>query len=146
MALKKTQLLPITTVVGVQTVGIYTAGLTATSVGVGTTSYVKSIIMHNAGAAANHAGTGTCRVGVYIYPNTGVTDRVANSGSTGVGQSAYRIAQIDLAPQETSFFESNYPIVLAPFNAIAVDVIAADNGAGVGTAVNFVINGDTETP
>ena len=146
MALKKTQLLPITTVVGVQTVGIYTAGLTATSVGVGTTSYVKSIIMHNAGAAANNAGTGTCRVGVYIYPNTGVTDRVANSGSTGVGQSAYRIAQIDLAPRETSFFESNYPIVLAPFNAIAVDVIASDNGAGVGTAVNFVINGDTETP
>ena len=146
MALKKTQLLPITTVVGVQTVGIYTAGLTATSVGVGTTSYVKSIIMHNAGAAANHLGVGTARVGIYIYPNTGVTDRVANSGSTGVGQSAYRIAQIDLAPRETSFFESNYPIVLAPFNAIAVDVIAADNGAGVGTAVNFVINGDTETP
>ena len=146
MALKKTQLLPITTVVGVQTVGIYTAGLTATSVGVGTTSYVKSIIMHNAGAAANHAGTGTCRVGVYIYPNTGVTDRVANSGSTGVGQSAYRIAQVDLAPRETSFFETNYPLVLAPFNAIAVDVIASDNGAGVGTAVNFVINGDTETP
>ena len=146
MALKKTQLLPITTVVGVQTVGIYTAGLTATSVGVGTTSYVKSIIMHNAGAAANHAGLGTCRVGIYIYPNTGVTDRVANSGSTGVGQSAYRIAQIELAPNETSFFETNYPLVLAPFNAIAVDVIASDNGAGVGTAVNFVINGDTETP
>ena len=146
MALKKTQLLPITTVVGVQTVGIYTAGLTATSVGVGTTSYVKNIIMHNAGAAANHAGVGTCRVGIYIYPNTGVTDRVANSGSTGVGQSAYRIAEIDLAPRETSFFETNYPLVLAPFNAIAVDVIPADNGAGVGTAVNFVINGDTETP
>ena len=147
MALKKTQLLPITTVVGVQTVGIYTAGLTATSVGVGTTSYVKNIIMHNAGAAANHAGVGTCRVGIYIYPNTGVTDRVANSGSTGVGQSAYRIAQIDLAANETSFFESNYPIVLAPFNAIAVDVKTPDvGGAGVGTAVNFIINGDTETP
>ena len=147
MALKKTQLLPITTVVGVQTVGIYTAGLTATSVGVGTTSYVKNIIMHNAGAAANHAGVGTCRVGIYIYPNTGVTDRVANSGSTGVGQSAYRIAQIDLAANETSFFESNYPIVLAPFNAIAVDVKQPDvGGAGVGTAVNFIINGDTETP
>ena len=146
MALKKTQLLPITTVVGVQTVGIYTAGLTATSVGVGTTSYVKSIIMHNAGAAADHAGVGTARVGIYIYPNTGVTDRVANSGSTGVGQSAYRIALLDLAPNETSFFECNYPLVLAPFNAIAVDVKQADNGAGVGTAVNFIINGDTETP
>ena len=142
MALKKTQLLPITTVVGVQTVGIYTAGLTATSVGVGTTSYVKSIIMHNAGAAANHAGLGTARVGVYIYPNTGVTDRVS-----GVGNSSYRILQIDLAPNETSFFESNYPLVLAPFNAIAVDVKQPDTGgSGVGTAVNFIINGDTETP
>ena len=80
MALKKTQLLPITSVVGVQTVGIYTAGLTATSVGVGTTSYVKSIIMHNAGAAADNAGVGTARVGVYIYPNTGVTDRVSGVG------------------------------------------------------------------
>ena len=148
MALKKTQLLSITSVVGVQTVGIYTAGLTQTAAGVGTTSFVKNIIMHNAGAAANHAGTGTCRVGLYIYPNTGVTDRVANSGSTGVGQSAYRIAQIDLAPNETSFFECNYPLVLAPFNAIAVDVVQGDlaTEAGVGTAVNFIINGDTETP
>jgi len=129
-------------VVGVQTVGIYTAGLTATSVGVGTTSYVKSIIMHNAGAAADNAGLGTARVGVYIYPNTGVTDRVS-----GVGNSSYRILQIDLAPNETSFFESNYPLVLAPFNAIAVDVKQPDvGGAGVGTAVNFIINGDTETP
>ena len=142
MALKKTQLLPITSVVGVQTVGIYTAGLTATSVGVGTTSYVKSIIMHNAGAAADNAGVGTARVGVYIYPNTGVTDRVS-----GVGNSSYRIAQIDLAPNETSFFVCNYPLVLAPFNAIAVDVKQPDTGgAGVGTAVNFIINGDTETP
>ena len=148
MALKKTQLLSITSVVGVQTVGIYTAGLTQTAAGVGTTSFVKNIIMHNAGAAADHLGVGTCRVGIYLYPNTGVTDRVANSGSTGVGQSAYRIAQIDLAPQETSFFECNYPLVLAPFNAIAVDVKQGDNAgdAGVGTAVNFIINGDTETP
>ena len=126
MALKKTQLLPITTVVGVQTVGIYTAGLTATSVGVGTTSYVKSIIMHNAGAAADNAGLGTARVGVYIYPNTGVTDRVS-----GVGNSSYRILQIDLAPNETSFFESNYPLVLAPFNAIAVDFKQPDTGGSI---------------
>ena len=148
MALKKTQLLSITSVVGVQTVGIYTAGLTQTAAGVGTTSFVKNIIMHNAGAAADHLGVGTARVGIYLYPNTGVTDRVANSGSTGVGQSAYRIAQIDLAANETSFFESNYPIVLAPFNAIAVDVKQGDlaGDAGVGTAVNFIINGDTETP
>ena len=141
MALKKTQLLSITSVVGVQTVGIYTAGLTQTAAGVGTTSFVKNIIMHNAGAAANHLGVGTARVGIYLYPNTGVTDRVS-----GVGNSAYRIAQFDIAPRETTFFESNYPIVLAPFNAIAVDVVAPETGGvGTGTAINFVINGDTDS-
>ena len=141
MALKKTQLVSIQSVTGIQTVGIYTAGLTATSVGVGSTSYVRSIIIHNAGAAANNSGVGTARVGLYVYPNTCVTDRVS-----GVGNSAYRIAQFDVAPRETTFFESNYPIVLAPFNAIAVDVVAPDTGGvGTGTAINFVINGDTDS-
>ena len=43
-------------------------------------------------------------------------------------------------------FEINYPIVLAPFNAIAVDVVAPETGGvGTGTAINFVINGDTDS-
>ena len=51
MALKKTQLLDITSITGINTVGIYTVGVTATAggVGVASTSYIKNIIMHNTG-------------------------------------------------------------------------------------------------
>ena len=51
MALKKTQLLDITSITGIATVGIYTVGVTATAggVGVASTSYIKNIIMHNTG-------------------------------------------------------------------------------------------------
>ena len=46
MALKKTQLIGITSVVGLSTVGILTVGVTNTAGGVGiaSTSYVKSVI------------------------------------------------------------------------------------------------------
>ena len=56
MALKKTQLLDITSVTGIATVGILTVGVTPTAggVGVASTSYIKNVIMHN-------TGLGTCR-------------------------------------------------------------------------------------
>ena len=135
MGLKKTKLVSIVNVTGIGTVGIYTAGLTATAAGVGSTSFIRSVIMHN-------TGYGTCRAGLYIHPNTEASQRVGSGKSD-----AFRILRVDLAPNETTFFETNYPIVLAPFNAIAVDVKQPDTGgSGVGTAVNFIINGDTETP
>ena len=64
MALKKTQLLDITSVTGISTVGIFTVGVTQTAGGVGiaSTTYVKNIIMHN-------TGVGTARVSLYINPN-----------------------------------------------------------------------------
>ena len=136
MALKKTKLLDITSVTGISTVGIYTAGLTNTAVGVGTNSYVKSVIMHN-------TGLGTARVSLYVNPNTTSAARVA----TGYGVTANRILRVDVAPNETTFFETTYPIVLAPFNAISVEVNTPDaGGAGIGSMVNFIINGDTDTP
>ena len=55
MALKKTQLIGITSVTGINTVGIFTAGVTNTPVGIASTSYVRSVIMHN-------TGLGTARV------------------------------------------------------------------------------------
>ena len=134
MALKKTKLVNIVNVTGVSTVGIYTAGLTQTAVGVGTTSFIRSVILHN-------TGLGTARAGVYIHPNTVATDRVGSGKSD-----AFRILRVDLAPNETTFFESNYPIVLAPYNAIAVDVIAPDaGGTGIGSMINVQVNGDTES-
>ena len=134
MGLKKTKLVSIVNVSGIGTVGIYTAGLTATAAGVGSTSFIRSVILHNTGLS-------TARAGLYIHPNTEASQRVGSGKSD-----AFRILRVDLAANETTFFESNYPIVLAPYNAIAVDVIAPDaGGSGIGSMINVVVNGDTES-
>lgn len=130
MALRRTKLKNITSVTGIATVGIFTAGVTPTDAGTASTSYVRSIIMHN-------TGLGTARVSLYVSPDT-------NPVTATIGQDK-RILRIDLAPNETTFFESNYPIVLTPTDAIAVDVISPDvGGIGIGSAVNFIISGDTD--
>ena len=86
-------------------------------------------------------GIYTARAGIYIHPNTEASQRVAAAKSD-----AFRILRVDLAPNETTFFETNYPIVLAPYNAIAVDVIEPDaGGSGIGSMINVVVNGDTES-
>jgi hypothetical protein len=74
-----------------------------------------------------------------LYP-TGTSSPV-----TGVGVTAYRLLRVDLAPSETTFFETNYPIVMTGSDKIVVEVNAPDaGGAGIGSAVNFLINGDTD--
>ena len=135
MALKKTQLLDITSITGIATVGIYTVGVTATAggVGVASTSYIKNIIIHN-------TGLGTCRVSAYINPNTSPVE-------TGYGITAHRFLRVDVAPNETTFFESTYPIVMTDRDSLTVEVNAPDlsgGGTGIGSAVNFIVNGDTD--
>lgn len=131
MALKKTHLLDITSVTGIATVGIFTVGVTQTAGGVGiaSTTYLKNIIMHN-------TGLGTARVSLYINPNTSPV-------STAV--TANRFLRIDLAPNETTFFESTYPMVLTNRDTLSVEITAPDTGGtGIGSAVNFIVNGDTD--
>ena len=133
MALKKTQLLDIVSVTGIATVGILTVGVTQTAGGVGiaSTTYMKNIIMHN-------TGLGTARVSLYINPNT-------TPVITGYGVTANRFLRIDIAPNETTFFESTYPIVLTHHDSLTVEVNAPDaGGTGIGSAVNFIVNGDTD--
>ena len=133
MALKKTQLLDITSVTGIATVGILTVGVTQTAGGVGiaSTTYMKNIIMHN-------TGLGTARVSLYVNPNTTPVE-------TGYGVTANRFLRIDIAPNETTFFESTYPIVLTHHDTLSVEVSAPDaGGSGIGSAVNFIVNGDTD--
>ena len=133
MALKKTQLLDITSVTGIATVGILTVGVTETAGGVGiaSTTYLKNIIMHN-------TGLGTARVSAYINPNT-------TPVITGYGVTANRFLRVDLAPNETTFFESTYPIVMTHHDSLTVEVNAPDaGGTGIGSAVNFIVNGDTD--
>ena len=134
MALKKTKLLDIQSVTGVATVGIFTAGMNSTPVGVASTSYIKSVIMHN-------TGLGTARTSLFIYPNSTSAERVDGDASL----STNRVMTLDLAPNETAFFESNYPLVLTPYNALAVEVKEPNaGGAGIGSMVNFQVNGDCE--
>ena len=133
MALKKTQLLDVTSVTGINTVGILTVGVTATAGGVGiaSTTFIRSVIMHN-------TGLGTARVSLYI--NNATTPVI-----TGYGVTADRILRVDVASNETTFFESNYPIVLTHNDSLTAEVSAPDTGGvGVGSMVNFVVNGDTD--
>ena len=133
MALKKTQLLDIVSVTGIATVGILTVGITQTAGGVGiaSTTYMKNVIMHN-------TGLGTARVSLYVNPNT-------TPVLTGYGITANRFLRVDIAPNETTFFESTYPIVLTHHDTLSVEISAPDaGGTGIGSAVNFIVNGDTD--
>ena len=134
MALQKTQLLDVISVTGVSTVGILTVGITPTAggVGVASTTFVRSVIMHN-------TGLGTARVSLYVNNNTYPVE-------TGYGITAARVLRVDLASNETTFFESNYPIVLTDRDSLSVDITPPDSGGtGIGAAVNFIVNGDTES-
>jgi hypothetical protein len=136
MALRRTELLNVQSVTGIATVGILTVGVTPTAGGVGiaSTTYVRGVIMHNTGLS-------TCTSSLYIYP-TGTASPV-----TGVGQTIYRLARVDLASNETFFFETNYPLVLTGQDKIVVEVTqpaTAVGGAGIGSAVNYQILGDTD--
>ena len=134
MALRRTELLDIQSITGINTVGILTVGTTATAGGVGiaSTTYLRGVIMHNTGLA-------TCTSSLYIYP-TGTSTPV-----TGVGITAHRLVRVDLASNETFFFETNYPIVMTGSDKIVVEVTApASGGAGIGSVVNYQILGDTD--
>ena len=134
MSLKRTKLLGIQAVTGINTVGILTVGTTATAGGVGiaSTTYLRGVVMHNTGLA-------TATSSLYVYPSS-----VAVSG---VGQTAYRLARVDLNANETFFFEMNYPLVLTNQEKIVVEVTqpsAAVGGVGIGSVVNYQILGDTD--
>ena len=134
MALKRTKLLGIQAVTGINTVGILTVGTTQTAGGVGiaSTTYLRGVVMHNTGLS-------TATSSLYVYPSS-----VAVSG---VGQTAYRLARVDLNSNETFFFEMNYPLVLTNQEKIVVEVTQPSTsvgGAGIGSVVNYQILGDTD--
>tara|TARA_B100000029_G_scaffold400698_1_gene399700 strand:+ start:368 stop:772 length:405 start_codon:yes stop_codon:yes gene_type:complete len=131
MALKKTQLLDVVSITGVNTVGILTVGVTQTSGGVGiaSTTFIRSVIMHN-------TGLGTARVSLFL--NNFTTPVLA------YGVTAARFLRVDLAPNETTFFETNYPIVMEDKDSLTVEITPPDaGGTGIGSVVNFIVNGDT---
>ena len=131
MALKKTQLLDVVSITGVNTVGILTVGVTQTSGGVGiaSTTFIRSVVMHN-------TGLGTARVSLFL--NNFTTPVLA------YGVTAARFLRVDLAPNETTFFETNYHIVMEDKDSLTVEITPPDaGGTGIGSVVNFIVNGDT---
>ena len=134
MGLKRTKLLGIQAVTGINTVGILTVGVTQTAGGVGiaSTTYLRGVVMHN-------TGLGTATSSLYIYPDVHTP--------TALGVTANRLARVDLNANETFFFEANYPIVLTDRETIVVEVTQpaiAVGGAGIGSAINYQILGDTD--
>ena len=132
MALKRTKLLGITSVTGINTVGIFTVGVTDCTgpVGVASTTYVRGVIMHN-------TGLNTCASSLYVYPGLHTP--------TAVGDTSYRLARVDLATDESFFFEPNYPIVLVDRETIVVEVTKSTvAGTGIGSQVNYQLLGDTD--
>ena len=111
MGLKRTKLLGIQSVTGIATVGILTVGTTQTAGGVGiaSTTYLRGVVMHNTGLA-------TATSSLYVYPN--------GESNITVGQTAYRLARVDIAANETFFYEMNYPLVLTDGEKIIVEVTA----------------------
>ena len=138
MGLKRTKLLGVQSITGINTVGILTVGTTQTAGGVGiaSTSYVRGVIMHN-------TGLGTATSSLYVYP----AGNNYNHAAVGVGTTAFRLARVDLNSNETFFFEPNYPIVLAHDETLVVEVTqpaTSVGGAGVGTIMNYQVLGDTD--
>lgn len=134
MGLKRTKLLGIQAVTGINTVGILTVGVTPTAGGVGiaSTTYLRGVVMHN-------TGLGTATSSLYVYPS--------GESNVSVGQTAYRLARVDLNSNETFFFEANYPIVLTDREKIVVEITQPSDtvgGAGIGSAINYQILGDTD--
>jgi len=132
MALRRTKLLGIQAVTGINTVGIFTVGTTQTAGGVGiaSTTYLRGVVMHNTGIA-------TATSSLYVYPSS--------QAVSGAGVTIYRLSRVDLAPNETFFFEMNYPLVLTNQEKIVVEVSQSGSGGiGIGTIVNYQILGDTD--
>ena len=86
----------------------------------------------------HNTGLGTAIVSLYVNPNT-------TPVLTGYGITANRFLRVDMAPNETTFFESTYPLILTHHDSLAVEVQPPDaGGTGIGSAVNFIVNGDTD--
>ena len=138
MGLKRTKLLGVQSITGISTVGILTVGTTQTTGGVGiaSTSYIRGVIMHNTGLA-------TATSSLYVYP----AGNNYNHTTVGVRTTAFRLARVDIAANETFFFEPNYPIVLTHDETLVVEVTkpaVAVGGLGIGTIMNYQVLGDTD--
>ena len=139
------KLTPIVSLTGINTVGIYTVGITelAGGGGVSSTTYLRSVLMHN-------TGLGTCTSSVYIYPHWEEVE--------GVGKTAYKLLNKSLEAGETFLWDlPSYPILMMDREKVVVEInapttidksftlntaISAGSTAGIGTT-EFTLNSIT---
>ena len=143
---RQNKLTQIVSIIGINTVGILTIGVTETAggvVGIATTTYIRTALFHNAGRAGGatttgYAGLGTATCSVYVYPHFEEVE--------GVGKTAYRLIRRDLAPNETYLWDlPSYPVIMTDREKFVVEITqpaAYVGGTGIGTVVNVQVFGD----
>lgn len=117
MALAKTELSTIVSVVGVNTVGLYTNPAA-------TKTYIKGFVIHNAGVSSSFCN-------LYHVPNV--------SGTVGTASSNNRFFSQYIDSGETTFLEYPYPLTISGTN----DSIRFYNPTQ-GQVINIQILGDRD--
>ena len=123
MALAKANLGYPTVITNTSTSAVYT-------VSGGKKAYIRGVIIYNASAGATTAQTVT----IYLVPNSG--------GSAGTAAASNAIARVSLAPDDTYFFELQYPFILES-NGDTIQV--KNEGTPASNSINVVVVGDKES-
>jgi hypothetical protein len=123
---------------------VVSAGTTATvySVGSAKTAYIRSIVIYNSSSSGAASSTIAQTVQIYAVPNSG--------GSVGVATAGRCIGRVSLTPDDTFFYDLQYPITLQNTgDSIQVynEGTYAYTLSGIATAinpVNVMVLGDKE--
>ena len=124
MALQKTRLQDIIKITGVanQAVGLGTGGVSPTPVGIASTCYVKSVVMHNPTSFAS-------TISLYY--------EAATSPASNPPAEADQFYHQTLAANETQILELNYPLVFTHNDTLSAVV-------GIASTANIMVLGDIE--
>lgn len=117
---------------------IVPAGSTVTvyEVGSAKTTFVRTIAVHHTSLGSTTSGISQT-VQILYVPN--------NSGSVGIGTSGHRIARLNLAPDDTFFFEPHYPLTLdSTGDSIQVFNEGYNYNGLSSNSVNVLVMGDKE--
>ena len=122
---------------------VVSAGTTGTAYQVGSakTTYIRSVVIYN-----NTVGTANTSlaqtVQIYMVPN--------NAGSVGIATSGNRIGRVSLTPDDTFFYDLQYPLTLQNTGdsiQIFNEGTFAYTLSGIATAtnpINVMVLGDKE--
>jgi len=100
-------------------------------------TYIRSIVIHNANVGSGNDGISQ-NVQIHMVENSG--------GSAGTATTLTKIARVTLVPDDTFFYEPQYPITLES-NGDTIQIYNEGNQLG-GSAlnpVNVVVLGDKDS-